>query len=186
MLNSAVIDAAQIAFQERFDRGISEDELRVVVQAAFDASMPEDVKGLVERLLKRASTMNGSLVGASDGATYTLGYYDQFAAADDKAATDHLTALSAALAAKDAEIARLTALSAALVQHVEENVWNAYNIGIEQDGRWMDGARSEGEWLASELGLEPGWHDAATIKAELPALVERIVARAALAGEDGR
>jgi len=50
---------------------------------------------IVERLLDRAKRMNGALVGASDGGTYALGYYDQFAAADDKEAADTISRLTA-------------------------------------------------------------------------------------------
>ncbi|MGP2493326.1 hypothetical protein ACTDI4_17075 [Mesorhizobium sp. PUT5] len=82
---------------------------------------------------------------------------------------------------RDRLAAEVTRLKEALREHVTENVWNAYHIGIERDGRWMDGARSEGEWLARELELPDGWNDAALVKSMLPGLVGRIVARAALA-----
>ncbi len=78
----------------------------------------------------------------------------------------------------------VTRLKEALLEHVSENVWNAYHIGIERDGRWMDGARSEGEWLARELELPDGWNDAALVKSMLPGLINRIVTRAAIAEKD--
>ncbi len=81
---------------------------------------------------------------------------------------------------RDRLAAEVTRLKEALCEHVTENVWNAYHIGIERDGRWMDGARSEGEWLARELELPDGWNDAALVKSMLPGLVDRIVARAAI------
>jgi hypothetical protein len=50
---------------------------------------------IVERLRDRAKRMNGALVGASDGGTYAIGYYDQFAAADDKEAAATISRLTA-------------------------------------------------------------------------------------------
>jgi hypothetical protein len=97
-------------------------------------------------------------------------------------AASTIQTLSASNAALEAEIERLRE---ALKEHVTENVWNAYHIGIERDGRWMDGARSEGEWLASELGLPSGWNDASLVKSMLPGLVNRIIARAALSSPKG-
>lgn len=70
-----------------------------MTDTARDTAMPAEIASLVERLAKRAATMNGAVVGASDGATYTLGYYDQFAAADDKEAATALEAQAAELAA---------------------------------------------------------------------------------------
>lgn len=55
----------------------------------------EEIKALVERLFDRAKRMNGALAGMSDRGTYALGYYDQFAATDDRHAADALEALSA-------------------------------------------------------------------------------------------
>ncbi len=87
-------------------------------------------------------------------------------------------------AERDRLAAEVTRLKEALCEHVTENVWNAYHIGIERDGRWMDGARSEGEWLARELELPDGWNDAALVKSMLPGLINRIVTRAAIAEKD--
>ena len=54
-------------------------------------SAPMTKGELVERLLSRADTMNGTRVGAGDGDTYTLGYYSKMDAALDREAA---TALS--------------------------------------------------------------------------------------------
>ena len=62
---------------------------------ALSTATPADVQSLADRLNKRATTLNGAAVGAGDGATYALGYYDQFAAADDRAASTTLLSLSA-------------------------------------------------------------------------------------------
>jgi hypothetical protein len=59
---------------------------------------------LAQRLASRAKTMNGSLVGASDGNTYAVGYYDQFASADDKQAADELDRLTEANKALTAKV----------------------------------------------------------------------------------
>ncbi len=91
---------------------------------------------------------------------------------------------NAAEAKCDRLVEEVTRLKEALLEHVSENVWNAYHIGIERDGRWMDGARSEGEWLARELELPDGWNDAALVKSMLPGLINRIVTRAAIAEKD--
>lgn len=69
-----------------------------MTDTARDTAMPAEIAKLVERLAQRAATMNGAVVGASDRATYTLGYYDQFAAADDKEAAAALEAQAAELA----------------------------------------------------------------------------------------
>lgn len=62
---------------------------------------------LVERLRARAKRMNGALVGASDGHTYAVGYYDQFCAKDDVKATERIKAVASELEAAQAEIERL-------------------------------------------------------------------------------
>lgn len=56
---------------------------------------------------------------------------------------------------------------------VEEELWNAFNCGIERDSKWMDGGRSEGEWLVQKLGLpDDGWHDAEVMKGMMAAAVD--------------
>lgn len=64
---------------------------------------------------------------------------------------------------------------------VAEELWNAFNCGIERGGKWMDGGRSEGEWLIRELGLpsDDGWHDAEVMKGMMAAAVDRAMLAAA-------
>jgi len=71
-------------------------------------------------------------------------------------------------------------LREALREAITDNVWDSYNTGIERDGKWMDGCLSSAEWITRELGLGSGWHDADTVKSMFPALVDDLVARAAL------
>jgi hypothetical protein len=79
--------------------------------------------------------------------------------------------------------ARLGKAVGALVAEREENLWNAYNIGIERDGRWSDACMSDAEWLVAQCGLDPEFkdHDANVIKQTIP-----IVARAVLAELEGK
>lgn len=44
------LEAAQIAFQERYELGCDTDQIELVVSAYLSALLPEDVAGLVERL----------------------------------------------------------------------------------------------------------------------------------------
>lgn len=90
--------------------------------------------------------------------------------------------IALAIVARMAELEATNArLAAALAEAIEETLWDAYNIGFERNGQWMDGARSEGEWLQRELGLEDGIrHDAAMIRERIPALAREMAARAAL------
>lgn len=69
---------------------------------------------------------------------------------------------------------RVKALEARLEESIYGEMMAAYHVGVERDGKWMDCARSEGEWLRGELGVtEPGWHDAETIKAMIPEAARR-------------
>ena len=63
-----------------------------------------------------------------------------------------------------------------------EEVYNAYHAGIEIDGQWMDGGRSEGEWLRDQLGLDDGHHEKSAVWDALPGLVERRVSAMVEAG----
>ncbi len=87
-----------------------------------------------------------------------------YAAAPDLAAI----ALSRgeALAKAEAENARLRD---ALLNERVDTLWNAYHCGIERDGKWMDAAMSDAEWLRRECGIEEeGWIDAEDIKQRIP------------------
>ena len=82
-----------------------------------------------------------------------------------------------------ADIARaLTAenemLREALIEERTETLWNAYNTGAEQDGRWRHMCMSDGEWLARECGLDVSQADypADVVKGEIPLAAERFVA----------
>lgn len=94
---------------------------------------------LQARLRNRAKRMNGALVGASDGGTYALGYYDQFAAADDKEAADRLDQLTAE---RDKQAARIQELEGALddmlmlaeAEHVCLKTWNGTGSGMNYEG----------------------------------------------------
>lgn len=88
-LTRPIIGIENRTAQEVFD--IMSDRIRAHISAPPDGEVGE----LAGRLQQRADTMNGSLAGASDGAIYTLGYYDQFAARDDRQAATALTSLSA-------------------------------------------------------------------------------------------
>jgi hypothetical protein len=68
-------------------------------------------------------------------------------------------------------------LRAALRESIEDNMWNAYHIGIVKDGKWMDGGMSDAEGLRRELGLADGWHDAEAIQDAIPAAAANAVAR---------
>jgi hypothetical protein len=83
---------------------------------------------------------------------------------------------------KEALEARVREVEAALIQERLENLWNAYNTGHEKDGQWTHAFMSDGEWLASECGLDPrkGWYDATEVKRLIPE-----AARAAPKREEG-
>ena len=89
-------------------------------------------------------------------------------------------ALETVLTALRAAEAREQKLREALVSEREENLWNAYHVGIERDGKWMTGCMSDAEWLERECGLDPvvGWHDAKHVQSLIP-----VAARRALGGE---
>jgi hypothetical protein len=53
--------------------------------------MQTDIEKLIERLKQRADTMNGTLVGASDGYTYAVGYYGPIDRQLDRALLDKLS-----------------------------------------------------------------------------------------------
>lgn len=73
-------------------------------------------------------------------------------------------------------------LREALSQEREERMWGAYATGIEKDGQWTHAFMSDGERLASELGLDAskGWYSAKDVKALIPK-----AARAALETKKG-
>lgn len=79
----------------------------------------------------------------------------------------------------EATVARLTAqveaMRGALIAEREENLWNAYNTGIERDGRWSDACMSDAEWLVRECGLDPDFvdHPADVLKALIPEAAKR-------------
>lgn len=96
-----VIAGAVKAFT-RFTPEYVSNEVIAALTASGHSIVPVasgDVGELARRLETRAKTMNGTLVGASDGHTYALGYYDQFASADDKLASSALESLAAEVAA---------------------------------------------------------------------------------------
>jgi len=78
---------------------------------------------------------------------------------------------------RDALAAENARLQAALRESIEDNMWNAYHIGIVKDGKWMDGGMSDAEGLRRELGLADGWHDAEAIQDAIPAAAANAVAR---------
>lgn len=74
--------------------------------------------------------------------------------------------------------AKLAKAVEALVAEREENLWNAYNIGVEYGGRWSDACMSDAEWLVDQCGLDPEFkdHDANAIKAAIPTAARRVLA----------
>ena len=77
-------------------------------------------------------------------------------------------------------------LRAALIEERTETLWNAYNTGMERDGRWRHMCMSDGEWLERECGLDDSQpdHPADVVQAAIPFAAERFVAVfAALKGE---
>jgi hypothetical protein len=79
-----------------------------------------------------------------------------------------------------AEVARLRGF---LIAERLENLWHAYNTGLERDGMWTHAFISDGEWLAREVGLDPalGWYDIDDVKIRIP----KAAARAALSPKEG-
>lgn len=69
--------------------------------------------------------------------------------------------------------AKLAAVTSALTDEHQDNLWNAYNSGHEKDGWWTHCFMSDGEWLARECGLDPkqGHYDAKVIKNMIPKIV---------------
>lgn len=53
------LDAAQIAFQERYELGCDLDQIELVVSAYLSALLPEDVAGLVEWLRDESIRLSG-------------------------------------------------------------------------------------------------------------------------------
>ena len=94
-----------------------------------------------------------------------------------------LARAEAAEAERDALTAENRRLREALIEERTETLWNAYNTGAEQDGRWRHMCMSDGEWLARECGLDASQADypADVVKGEIPLAAERFVA--ALKGE---
>ena len=77
--------------------------------------------------------------------------------------------------------AEIERLQEAFVREREDNLWNAYNMGVEKGEEWTHCFMSDGEWLVRELGLNPleGYYSINEIKAGIP-----IAARAALKGDE--
>ena len=73
--------------------------------------------------------------------------------------------------------AKLTKAVEALVAEREANLWNAYNIGIERDGRWSDACMSDAEWLVAQCGLDQEFkdHDANVIKEIIPTAARAVL-----------
>jgi hypothetical protein len=63
-------------------------------------------------------------------------------------------------------------LTDALEEVYLDTLWNAYGVGIERDGKWMSAGMKDAECLESRLGLTEQWHDAPTIKGQLPELAK--------------
>lgn len=126
---------------------------------------------IVERLRERAKRMNGALVGASDGGTYALGYYDQFAAADDKEAAATISRLTADNEAlrKERDEARANVESATELQN------DATRLYVAAEARAAEARRL----LANSL-KEYAPISAASHRSE----VQAFLARAALANEE--
>jgi len=96
-------------------------------------------------------------------------------------AAERLNALTARVAELEAENERLRG---GLLEHVTDNLWNAYHSGIVRDGAWTDGGMTDAKRLRRELGLDhPGHHDAEMIEASIPELAAKLVERAALEPE---
>ena len=55
--------------------------------------------------------------------------------------------------------AEIELLREALIEERTEILWSAYNTGLVRDGRWTHMFMSDGEWLASECGLDPSEAD---------------------------
>jgi hypothetical protein len=68
------------------------------------------------------------------------------------------------------------ALANALIEERMSTLRAAYYCGIERDGKWMDLAMSDGEWLREQCGLDdPGWHDAEEVKRRMPGAAQKFV-----------
>jgi hypothetical protein len=117
----------------------------------------------------------------------THGFYYREKMPDSVAAfirADHVAALALsrgeALAKAEAENERLRE---ALLNERVDTLWNAYHCGIERDGKWMDAAMSDAEWLRGECGIEEeGWIDAEVIKQRIPGAAAKWVK--SLGGDD--
>ena len=74
--------------------------------------------------------------------------------------------------------AKLAKAVETLVAEREANLWNAYNIGIERDGRWSDACMSDAEWLVAQCGLDQEFkdHDANVIKEIIPTAARAVLA----------
>jgi hypothetical protein len=106
MTTTAMLDKTGLAaFHKELSGHINHDD--DAYSAAISAPLSHaagDVAGVVERLERRAKTMNGAQpVGAGDGNTYTVGYYSL---GDNKLDTEAATALLA-LSAENAGMREL-------------------------------------------------------------------------------
>jgi hypothetical protein len=98
---------------------------------------------------------------------------------------DTIAALRAERDALRAQLAREREagdrLAAGLAESYEEQLWAAYNTGLEDGGGWSHMFMSDGEWLAQTLGFDPtlGSYDADQIKGMIPDTVSTHPALAA-------
>lgn len=96
---------------------------------------------LIERLLTRAKTRNGTLVGGGDGDTYTVGYYSQADGVLDRAAA---TALQQATAERDEARGSIQSW-----QNTQRALWHQNHPGKE----YAD--VHKGWWGGSSVAYDP-------------------------------
>jgi hypothetical protein len=90
--------------------------------------------------------------------------------------TDDIEALRARVKELEGENARLMV---ALAEATEENLWGAFNCGVERGGEWIDAGMADARMLQRELGLDAGKHDALMMRRAIPVLARKLAARAA-------
>ena len=148
------------------------DELITYVIGQLRGACWEEEAAAVEALVKERDEYKDRIEELEN----SLAWYQMM----DSMSSDHVVELTEKL---EAAAAKLTKAVEALVAEREANLWNAYNIGIERDGRWSDACMSDAEWLVVQCGLDPEFkdHDANVIKETIP-----IAARAVLAELEGK